>query len=130
MVPGRAVIVTARRVGGVVGQIEEWFGRYEERWNRGEVSSLLSMYHRSLTGILDGRERDFGDYTSAVAAMIGSPNRVELRLRLLSVRKLGANHLIATGRVTSARGRQETQAPFSVIFVRQLGGWKATYSHS
>lgn len=130
ILPIYAAIAGPRRVASANAEVRLWFQQYEQQWNLGEIGPLMAMYDRSLTCILAGKEMQFTGCARTVAAMVERGDRAKLRLRVDSVRELGADYAMATGFVISRRGRRATEGAFTAVFVRRPNGWKLIYSQS
>ena len=112
-----------------------------EAWSRGDLDRFMQSYeHGPETAfvIKDGllksaraiRDRYAVRYNAAPGPK-AAEQMGRLRLDLLSVRRLGPDYALATGRYTLVRaGRPNASGITSLLFHRSTAGWRIAYDHS
>ncbi|HEX8320393.1 SgcJ/EcaC family oxidoreductase [Longimicrobium sp.] len=105
-----------------------------EAWNRGDLKGHLSIYVDSVTYMTrNGPRPGVGaierDFTAAFFNQ-GMPKQ-QLRFEQLTVRRLGPEAALETGRfILSGGGQPDQSGWFTLVWVRTADGWKAVHDHS
>ena len=105
-----------------------------EAWNRGDLKGHLSIYVDSVTYMTrNGPRPGVGaierDFTAAFFNQ-GMPKQ-QLRFEQLSVRRLGPEAALETGRfILSGGGQPDQSGWFTLVWVRTADGWTAVHDHS
>jgi uncharacterized protein (TIGR02246 family) len=102
-------------------------------WNRGDITGFMAPYADTATymtpagliGVDAMRARYLEKYFT------GSTPDQQLRFDQLQVRDLGGDHALMTGRYTlSGGGKPDQTGRFSLVWMRQPGGWRILHDHS
>jgi beta-aspartyl-peptidase (threonine type) len=102
-------------------------------WNRGDLEGFIAPYDEQTTfvtpGGLIGREALRARYASRYFTG-GQPDQ-QLRFEQLTVRALGADHALMTGRfVLAGGGKAEQTGWFTLVWARTPAGWRIIHDHS
>lgn len=116
------------------GAIRAVFDTTAAGWNRGDLSAYLYAYAPSATtmgrnGLVHGPNA-IGDQMREGFWKTGRPLQ-QLAYDHLEIRRLGANHALATGRyILSGGGLPDRTGWFSTIWERTPVGWRMIHDHS
>lgn len=105
-----------------------------EAWNRGDLPGHLALYVDSVsfmtrTGPRPGVAAIEEAFTRTYFRD-GKP-RQNLRFEQLTIRPLGRDAALETGRfVLSGGGEPEQSGWFTLVWLRTAGGWRAVHDHS
>ena len=102
-------------------------------WNSGDLDRFVAPYDSAATFMTGtgpiGREEMRAHYRSKYFAS-GHPDQ-QLGFEQLTVRSLGADYALVTGRfVLSGGGKPELSGWFSLVWHRTPEGWKILHDHS
>ena len=104
-----------------------------EMWNRGDINGFMAPYAESATymtpaGLLAWTRCARATWRSTSPA--ATPDQ-QLRFDQLQVRRMGEDHALLTGRfVLTGGGKADQTGRFSLVWVRQAGGWRIIHDHS
>jgi ketosteroid isomerase-like protein len=102
-------------------------------WNRGDLDGFIAPYDGASTFMTPAgpigkramRERYAARYFTG-----GVPDQ-QLRFEQLTVRPLGGDHALMTGRfVLSGGGKPEQTGWFTLVWMRTAQGWRIVHDHS
>jgi ketosteroid isomerase-like protein len=106
----------------------------QEAWNRFDMDEFMEGYWHSDSlvfigsrGVRTGWKATRDRYMSTY----GSPELMGvLQFDILSVRPLGTDHCLLTGRYQLTRQGDSPSGFFTLIFARTAAGWKILYDHT
>ncbi len=105
-----------------------------EAWNRGDLRGHLAIYVDTVSFMTrTGPRRGVDAVEEAFTRTYfrdGAP-RQNLRFEQLSVRPLGRDAALGTGRfILSGGGEPEQSGWFTLVWIRTPAGWRAVHDHS
>lgn len=108
--------------------------RSAEAWNRADMQGHLAIYVDSVTFMTGNGPRPgvapIAEGFSRSLWRDGRPKQ-DLRFERTTIRPLGADAALATGRfILSGGGEADNSGWFTLVWVRTAEGWRAVHDHS
>jgi len=118
------------------GAIKQVLTDQATAWNRGDLMEFMSGYKNSPDTTFIGKNMQHGWQTVLDRYRQNFPDKEAmgtLDFSDLTVRMLGADHAVVTGRFHLARtaaGGGDARGVFSLVFEKETDGWKIILDHT
>jgi ketosteroid isomerase-like protein len=115
-------------------EIRAVLARQQEAWNRFDIDGFMEGYWHSDSLVFIGSSGVRGGWEATRERYIDTYGSSELmgvlQFDILSIRPLGSDHCLLTGRYQLTRKDDSPSGFFTLIFGRTAAGWKILYDHT